>query len=229
LKAAGVDVGDVRVGTRPTGMALIMVDSLANSTIAVVAGANSELDPARLEAARAPGPDDTVLVSLEIPLATAAAAAQWARRARARLLVDPAPAPEHLPAALWRADVLMPNRSEAERLLRVRIRDVRDAKAAARALLEGGARVGIVKLGGDGLVWAAKSGVFYVPAFAVEAVDTTGAGDVFAGSLAAALDRGTGWADAIREAAAAAALACTKPGTQTAAPTLEAVRRTGWL
>lgn len=229
LKAVGVDVGDVRAGARATGMALIMVDGLANSTIAVVAGANGELDAARIEAARAPGPEDTVLVSLEIPMETAVAAAHWARSARARLLVDPAPAPDRLPPALWRADALMPNRSEAERILGVRIRDVRDAKAAARALLDGGARIGIVKLGGDGLVWAAKSGVFYLPAFEVEAVDTTGAGDVFAGGLAAALDRGAGWSEAIREAAAAAALACTRPGTQTAAPTLEAVRRTGWL
>jgi ribokinase len=106
----------VRLDDTPTGMALIWLDGNGRNAIAVVPGANARLRPDHLNGVQAPGPEDVVLVSLEIPLATAVAAAQWARGGGARLVVDPAPAPDRLPEVLWQADALVPNRGEAERL-----------------------------------------------------------------------------------------------------------------
>lgn len=219
LKSAAVNLDSTATGSRPTGMALVLVDTHAHSTIAVVPGANHELDPRIFHSAFPLSPDDIVLISLEIPLVTAVAASEWARRYRAQVLVDPAPAPPALPRKLWQADIIMPNRGEAESLLGMTIGDVRDAKAAARALRTKGAKVGIVKLGADGLVWAARSGVFYLPAFSVDAVDSTGAGDAFAGVLAASLSQGEPLGDSIRRASLAAAITCTRRGAQPAFPT----------
>ena len=221
LRRDGVNLDGVRPVDGMTGTALIWVDDAGNNTITVVSGANAQFAPQRLEPGPPLGRQDWVLVSLEVPLATARAAVLWAQNHRAGVLVDPAPAPVELPRELWAVSVLMPNRGEAERLLQVKIRDVRDAKAAARALRQRGAEVGIVKLGGEGLVWASRHGVFYLPPTPVRAVDTTGAGDCFAGVLAAGLEAKMSVGDAIGRAARAAAIACTRPGAQTAFPWAE--------
>jgi ribokinase len=218
LEAAQVDLSEVRRGQSGTGLALIWLDPRGRNTITVLPGANHELSPSALQASRPVGPQDIVLISLEIPVATAAAAAAWARRGRARVLLDPAPAPSELPPELWRVDVLMPNQGEAATLLGAPIRDVKDAKAAARALRQRGAGIGMVKLGAEGVVWATRQGVFYLPAVPIEPVDTTGAGDAFAGVLAAGLSLGETFSDAVRRATQAAALACTRRGAQPSFP-----------
>jgi ribokinase len=187
--------------------------------------ANRDLAPTLFAPGPAVAPGDVVLISLEIPLEVAAAAARWARRAGARVLVDPAPAPEALPPDLTRVDILMPNQGEAATILGQPVGDVREAKAACRALRQRGAQVGMVKLGSDGVVWATRQGVFYLPAVSVEAVDTTGAGDAFAGVLAAALAEGADLPTAVRRATHAAAIACTRPGAQPSYPTRAEVDR----
>jgi ribokinase len=225
LEAAGVDLSLVGTGRHGTGLALIWLDPAGRNTITVLSGANHELSPEFFS----PGPDlsrdDVVLISLEIPVETAVAAAEWARRHQARVLVDPAPVPASLPDPLWQVQVLMPNRGEAAQLLQSSIRDVKDAKAAARALRQRGPQVGVVKLGEEGVAWATRQGVFYLPAVPVETVDTTGAGDLFAGTVAAGLALGEPLPEALKRAAHAAAIACTRPGAQPSYPTRAEVDR----
>jgi ribokinase len=218
LRQDGVNLDHVQVVDSLTGTAVIAVDDGGQNAITVIAGANRAVTPQRFRPGPGIGRRDWLLVSLEVPMEAVRAAVQWAQAHRAGVLVDPAPAPDDLPRELWNATVLMPNRGEAEHLLDMPIRDLRDAKAAARALRDRGADIGIVKLGADGLVWASRHGVFYLPPTPVTAVDTTGAGDCFAGVLAAGLAQGLNLGDAIGRAARAAAIACTRPGAQTAFP-----------
>jgi len=220
LRTLGVDLKVPHVAGIPTGMALIWLAHSGSNTIVVVPGANGTVTPDRIWAQPKPGPGDVVLVSLEVPLATAVAAADWARAGGAALLVDPAPAPDALPASLWQADILMPNRGEAEQLLGGAIPPGEEV-AAARALAARGAKLGVVKLGADGLAWAKSTGDSgRVPALRVAAVDTTGAGDAFAGALAAELAAGQEEVEeALNRASWVAAVACTRVGAQTGVPT----------
>lgn len=226
LVREGVDLRgvDARDGLT-TGLALITVDAGGQNAITVAPGANEATEQValgHLEAVVEAG--DWVLLQNEIPPATVERALLLAREHGARVIWDPAPAIEHPPASLLTADILVPNQHEAEILLGEPVDAVRTAKSAARQLRARGAGVGIVKLGALGVVWATEHGVFYLPAAPVEAVDTVGAGDAFAGALAARLDRGDGFAEAIRIANAAAALSTTKRGAQASFPGWEAVR-----
>jgi ribokinase len=219
LEKGGVDLDLVRTGDSGTGLALIWLDAAGHNTITVLPRANRELLPDFFD----PGPPleagDVVLISLEIPLDTAVAALEWARRGGAQVVLDPAPAPETLPARLWTADVLVPNQGEAARILGMPVADAKQARMAARALRQRGAGIGVVKMGAEGVAWATRQGVFYLPAQAVEAVDTTGAGDVFAGVLAASLALGDAFPAAMRRATQAAAISVTRPGAQPSFPT----------
>jgi sulfofructose kinase len=81
----------------------------------------------------------------------------------------------------------------------------------------------VITLGDRGLVWKTEEGTGALPAFPVDAVDNTGAGDVFHGAFAGCIAQGKTWDDTLRYASAAAALSCTKPGGRTSIPTIEQV------
>jgi ribokinase len=211
----------VRDPERPTGVALILVDDRGENSITVALGANEALSPEDVERAadriRAAA---AVVMQLEVPLAAVARAARIARTAGVPVILDPAPAPEGgLPAALL-ADVtcLKPNESEAGRLTGVRVSDAASAERAARMLQRLGPPVVIVTLGSRGALLVDGATAVHVPAPAVTAVDTTAAGDAFTGALATAVGSGHGWAEAVRLAAAAGALAATRLGAQPSLP-----------
>ncbi len=226
LREVGVRLAVAERPGIPTGMALVWLDAAGRNTIAVVPGANASVDASQLQALAPPGAADVVLISLEIPIPAAAAAAEWARAVGARVLVDPAPAPAALPAALWDVDVLMPNQGEAEHLLGHEVADGRE-EDAAQELQARGARLAIVKLGGRGLVWSTPERTGRIRAWAVPVVDTTGAGDAFAGALAAHLASGCEPEVALWRASRVAALACTTVGAQAVPTWAEVERRLG--
>jgi ribokinase len=211
LEAEGIDVSGVaRVDTAATGVALIVVDDGGENQIAVASGANAELSPEAVEAALAGAAAGAVaLLGLEVPDAPVLAAARAARAAGLEVVLNPAPA-RPLPAELLAlSPVLTPNEPEAAALS-----GESDPEAAARALT---ARTGapvVVTVGPQGALLADGDDVERIPAPAVDAVDTTGAGDAFNGALAAALAGGAALADAVREAVAVAAEAVRRPGAR---------------
>lgn len=226
LRQEGVDLSRIGVSKeQSTGLAMIAVEQSGQNAITVVPGANGAIGQEALESlASILSPQDVLLLQLEIPLDVVEEAIQIAHKKQARVLLDPAPAIDRLPKSFYRVDVIMPNQFEAQTILGAEITDVRSAKAAARQLRSRGAEVAVVKLGENGVVWATGRGLFYLPGESVESVDAVGAGDAFAGALAARLDAGDALADAIRVANHAAALSTTRHGAQPSYASWEEVR-----
>ncbi|HTZ30034.1 MAG TPA: ribokinase [Streptosporangiaceae bacterium] len=212
LRDRGVDVSQVRTtpGAR-SGGATIAVDPSGENLILVDPGANGalmpgDIDPDALASAGA------VLLQLEIPLATVAAAAL---KATAPVVLNPAPAAPLGPDLLAGADVLVPNRTELALLAGAAPPSGLPASVALARRLRAGLDV-VVTLGTDGALVIPGSGgpAAHIAAPAVRAVDATGAGDCFCGTLAVLLAEGVSLADAARISVAAAALSVTATGAR---------------
>ncbi len=221
--ARGIDTS--RVLTTPgvsSGVAPIFVESSGQNRIWVVKGANDRLSPADIDAA-APTLDgaDFLVLQLEVPLETVYYALRFARAHGIRSILNPAPGQPLDLAQVSHADYLIPNETEAEALTGIAVCDIADAKAAARMLLSGGVRRVIVTLGANGSLLAGTDGMTHVAPYAVQPIDTTGAGDAFIGSLACFLAEGLPEMEAIARANLYAALSTLGAGTQKSFATRE--------
>jgi ribokinase len=222
LRAEGVDITDVRVAPgQPSGVALINVATeTGENSISVAAGANEHLGLADVDAALAEATPGTVVVlQLEIPLPTVLHAARQAAARGLRVVLNPAPA-QPLPAGLG-ADLyaLTPNETEAQTLTGVQVTDAATATLAADHLHAAGISRVVITLGAQGAYWSDGTGAAMVAAPAVQAIDTTAAGDCFTGALAVAFAEGQALPEAVAFACRAAALAVTRPGAQASLPT----------
>lgn len=222
FRAEGLDTTCVTVATgQPSGVALINVATgTGENSISVAAGANAHLSPADVDAALADAAPGTVVVlQLETPLPTVIHAARQAAARGLRVVLNPAPA-QPLPAGLG-ADLyaLTPNETEAETLTGVRVTDEATATVAADRLHAAGIVRVVLTLGAQGAYWSDGTGAAMVAAPAVQAVDTTAAGDCFTGALAVAFAEGHALPEAVAFACRAAALAVTRPGAQASLPT----------
>ena len=210
LRAAGIDLSRVMRVADSTGCAAICTDTAGRNLIAVGSGANLRARADQVEDALL-GPGHTVLLQMEAPAAETAALIR--RNRGARLVLNMAPALPLAMDALRAVDVLVLNEHEAAWLAGTL--DV----AATAAALHGALGVCVVRtLGGEGLEFASADGAGRLPARPVVVVDTTAAGDCFTGVLAAGLDRGLALPAALARANAAAALCCTRAGSQGSIP-----------
>lgn len=217
LAREGIDVGEVQQLDAPSGVAFISVDASGQNCIIVAPGANARLTPEALTPEQFAGAS-ALLVQLEVPLEAVLRAAQLARQAGAKVLLNCAPAQPLTPAQLAHIDLLITNEAEAALLLaRAPEAVVADPLAAARQLAQQVPQA-VITLGARGAVWAERARAGQQPAFAVQAIDTTAAGDAFVGALAVALGEGQPLPKAVRFAAAAGALATTRAGAQPSLP-----------
>ena len=219
LATEAIDLRFVRrVADAPSGIALILVDDAGENVIAVASGANAALRPEDVELVETiVEPGDAVLVQLEIPEPAVDAAVALARRRGARLILNPAPARSLSAPLLAAVSVLTPNEHEAAALAGLGA-GVSDPGRMAAVLRDRGVTDVLVTLGAAGVLVSSAAGSRRIPAFAVDAVDTTAAGDVFNGALAVALIEGRSLPDAARFASAAAAISVTRPGARASAP-----------
>ena len=213
LRAEGVDVAGVAVlDDVPTGAALIITDDEGANLIAVAAGANGRLRADHVtRSLRAIGSDDVLLVSAEIPDVCVEAALR-AGAAGAAAILNPAPSRPSLLAATGLGAILTPNETEARELT-----GLEDPDQAARRLTQRSGRPAIVTLGEAGCLVADGDAVTAYPAAPPpRIVDTVGAGDAFAGGLAAALATGTELDGAVHAALRAAAESLGHAGARSA-------------
>jgi len=211
LIAAEVNVTGLRAVAAPSGMGFVCVDAAGQNQIAVSVGANAAAEAEQVhEISRG----QTLLLQMEVPPEENAALILRGRAAGARVLLNLAPAGAMDRSVLGAVDLLILNQSEAAWLGQ---RLGREGNSVALHEVLG---IGVaVTMGERGAALAMQGQVIRLPAFEVQVVDTTGAGDAWCGVLAAALDLGMPPELAVRRANAAGALACTKPG---AAPSMPA-------
>lgn len=210
--------------TTSTGIAAILVDDAGENSIVVASGANARLSPADVERAQAAiAGADALLLQLETPLETVIRAAEIARAHHVAVLLNPAPARTDLDALLPLVDVLILNESETALLTGLPVEDEAALLAAADALRATGVGVIILTLGAQGALLVQASGAEAIPAFPVDAVDTTAAGDAFVGGFAVALAEKKPLGEAVRWGNAAGGLAATKLGAQPSLPTRQAL------
>jgi ribokinase len=222
LAGVGVDVRAVlETESEATGVACIHVDAAGQNSITVAPGANGVLSVADMYSERwALDGARCVLLQLEVPLETVAAGLRKALNVGATRILDPAPARPLPKEVLELVDIATPNENEACVLAGVppnRL-DTRDALELGLKIRELGARSVIVKLGDRGCVYSGPVQTIISPAFRVQAVDSTAAGDTFNAALAVSLAEGASMVDAVRFASAAAAISVTRAGAQTSAP-----------
>ena len=218
LREADVNLAGVRAVDRPTGLATVLVDAGGENAIAVASGANLA---AKAEQIPVPllGHDTLLVLQMETPDRENWALIERAAARSARVLLNLAPAGMVPPATLRKVDYLVVNEGEGLRLARELDLDITQPRAIPQQILRQFGPVTIMTLGGAGLICAAPGGGWVQPALPVAASDTTGAGDAATGAFAAALGQGLDLPMALRWAAVAGSLACTRDGAQNALPT----------
>ncbi|MCA9010313.1 MAG: ribokinase [Planctomycetaceae bacterium] len=223
LQREAIDVSQIRTspGTS-SGLAVIGVEDSGQNCITVIPGANGLVTVDDILAAEAViAGADVLLLQLEIPVESVMPATRIARRHNVLTILDPAPAPAEFPMELLHVDVVCPNESEAALITGLPVTNPAEAEAACRALRSLGAKVAIITMGSQGCVVCDESGqVHHIPAYPVTTIDTTAAGDAFAGALGYCLAVGQSVHEAACFASAAGALASTRPGAQPAMPQL---------
>jgi len=220
LKQHGIDATHVLRDTeQPTGTAAILVEDSGQNCILIVPGANAALTPKDVHAAESLLCESSlVLCQLETPIEATREAFLVARAAGVRTILNPAPAVPLSDELLRLTDICIPNETEVELLTGQRVTTPEEAKAAADILQRRGTGAVLVTMGERGVV-VVDEGWEYIPAPSVHAVDSSGAGDAFIGSLAVFLLEGMSLRQAARKANRVAALSVTRPGTQASFPT----------
>lgn len=224
MNRLSIDTEHVRRETdAPTGTALIEVDATGENRIAIVPGANAALDcdlvSDSVETIRRSG---VLMMQLETPIESINHAAAVAHKLGCTVMLDPAPARPIGPEILLLCDYVTPNETELSILTGLPTDTEERAIAACARLLDMGVKAVVHKRGGKGAMLATAQGVRFFPAYKVQAVDTTAAGDTFNAGFAVGLSMDMPVEDAIRLGNAAAALSTTGLGAQGAMPDLYA-------
>lgn len=208
-----------------SGVAPICVDEEGRNAIVIVSGANELLSVEEVEAARTTIAGAAVLIcQLEIPMEVSLAALRIAREHGVLTILNPAPARDDLPGEAYAlSDVFCPNEPETELLTGATLRSEGDAIEQAQVLRARGAGAVVLTLGERGCLVIDEHGTQALPSPRVDAIDTTGAGDAFVGSLAHFLAAGSSLREAAQRAVQLASLSVTKRGTQSSFPDRDAL------
>jgi ribokinase len=207
-----------------TGSAFIALSPSGENSILCCMGANAAVTPEQVEgAADAITGADLLLVQLAVPLEAVLHAMEIARAAGTGVLFDPTPVRGELDAMWPHATVACPNETEAEVIIGEPATGLEEAARAAGWLRERGVEIAIIKLGARGALVLDGDGARLIRGYTVDVVDTTGAGDAFAGALGTRLAEGASVNEAIAFANAAGAMAAGRFGAQPSLPTRDEV------
>ena len=215
----GLDPSGIMRSSKPSGVALITVDKDAENCIVVASGANGDYTEEDIRNCReAIESCDILLMQLEIPVPAVIEAAKIGHEKGMFVVLNPAPACE-LPETIFKyISLFIPNETELEKYSGMKVYDQESAFKAAKSLMDRGVGKIIVTMGSKGSLICEGNEAVMVKAHKVDAVDTTGAGDCYCGSLCVALSEGKGLKEAAEFASKASALSVQKPGAQNAMP-----------
>ena len=209
----------------PTGVAVIVLKDGDNSII-VDPGSNYKLTAEMIDEMEDQIKECSImLVQLEIPIETVERAVSLARKHGVTVLLNPAPAAKLSEELLSKIDIFTPNESECEFITGIPVKSTKDAERAVEVLVGKGIRQVIITMGSKGVVYNSGNTIVHKPAYNVEVVDTTAAGDSFSGAVAVALAGGKNIDEAIELASKVGALTVMKKGAQPALPSLEEVKK----
>lgn len=207
-----------------TGSALIMLDSVGNNYLSVAPGSNYRMTPAHIDKAlEVFKAAEMIVLQMEIPLETNDYIFRLASQHKKKVLFNLAPARSFDHSWLNHVYAFVVNEIEAAMVTGLKVETEDEIKNAAKVLLTKGPEIVIITLGSKGAYVVTKDIQEFIPAFKVNAVDTTAAGDVYCGSLAVALVEGKSIQESIRFAAAASAISVTRLGAQPSAPKREEI------
>lgn len=208
-----------------TGIALIMVDeNTSQNKIVIVPGACGQITAEEVEKCSFLIKESAyLLVQFEINMDALELVMRIAHESGVKIVLNPAPCQEVPDELLAMADMITPNESEAEGLTGICVNSEESAARAAELLHQKGIKHVVITLGGRGVFVSSGGEQQLIPAFHVDAVDTTGAGDAFNGGLVAGLAEGMDIWQAARFASAVAGISVTRYGTSQAMPTREEV------
>ena len=226
LEQEGVRVDHVRqTKSCSSGIAIVAVEESGENAITIIGGANSKVTPEDVrEDASVIAEADMVLLQLEIPLETVLEAISVARKHGTRVMLDPAPAPQEFPAKLLDVDFLCPNETEVAALTGLTVETDEQTLAAAKVLCDQGVGTVLITRGERGaLVYCQDGSTELVETMAIEAVDTTAAGDAFAGAFGVELSNGATIGEAAHFACRAGAVAASRLGAQIAMPSRDEI------
>jgi ribokinase len=195
LDGGDIDVQHVRFGQLATGYAVVTVNAHGENSIIVIPMANFEVEARDVKLALDSVDPTVVLCQLEVPPAAVRAAAEWAESKGRRFILNPSPISSLDPTVLAQCDPVIVNAGEASEIAG----HTGSARASAQALADS-CRSVVVTDGSRGAWVAYDSTIMHIPGIETEVIDTTGAGDIFAGTLAALLSTGASLAAAAREA-----------------------------
>lgn len=217
-ESCGLDTSKILWSDKPSGVALITVDSKAENSIVVASGANADVTVSDIDSvADIIKSSGILLLQLEIPMEAVVRAAEIAFEAGVQVVLNPAPATS-LPAELLKCvSILIPNETEASAISGIDINNLETASAAAERLKGMGVREVIITMGSRGSM-VCDGECTFVPAVKVNAVDTTAAGDTFCGGVCVALSEGKALSEAVKFATAASSIAVQRPGAQDSVP-----------
>jgi ribokinase len=224
LEGFGVDTAFVRQVEGPTGIAHIRVAASSQNNIVVIPLANFKITKTQVDDAFGKRSNAKVLLTqLEIPWEVNRHAISLAKSQGLTVVLDPAPASNPEPTAWELINIVTPNESEAHSLTGIEVTDEQSAKQAGQWFLDQGVENAIITMGGSGVVLVNKQETRVFAAPKVQAVDTTAAGDAFAGYLGALLAEGKSLGEAIEVAVKAASISVTKLGASSSLPTRDQV------
>ncbi|MDR2998315.1 MAG: ribokinase [Microbacterium sp.] len=220
LSAAGVDLTHLRTVPGPTGIAHIRVDASAQNDIVMVPLANAHLSTEQIDSAlEALAPTTSVLLTqLETPSALTRHITARGQQLGMTVVLDPAPAAPLDPDVWPNIDIVTPNETEATLLSGIEVTDAASAERAGRWFLEQGVGAAVITMAEKGSCVVTPEGTTFIDPIPVEPVDTTAAGDAYAGYLGAALADGWPLDRATALASAAGAITVTRQGASPSLP-----------
>jgi len=209
-----------------SGVALIFVDKTGENMLVPIPGANGKLSPDDIDKARSAIENaDILVVQLEVPLEAVERAVTIAYESGVPVVLNPAPGRKLDTNLIEKVSYLTPNETEAEILTDIKVTDDTTAQEAGKKLLDIGSKTVIITMGKRGAILITQDDSELVPAFVVESVDATAAGDAFNGGLAYAIASGKDLREAIKFGNAVGALTVTKMGAQPSMPTRDELNK----